>query len=237
MSFFHDLFVDLVDKRLWPIAVVLAGAAIAVPVTLHKPAPAVRATVAPNQQPSTPREPILSGSPVSLGPSGFSDALSGEPLKDPFRQQHLPAPPKSVTSATTTSGGSTSSGTGTTGSGGTSSSGSTSTKRQATPAVKLRLKFGAGGSSLKTYEVAPMTALPSSSNPILIYLGLLKDGKTAEFLVSSDSTPQGDGKCKPSATLCQTLRMQAGDTELLDVDTGSGGTVQYQLEIDQIVKS
>ena len=39
MSFFRSLFQDLVDKRLWPVAVVLVVAAVAVPVVLSKSAP------------------------------------------------------------------------------------------------------------------------------------------------------------------------------------------------------
>jgi hypothetical protein len=118
--------------------------------------------------------------------------------------------------------------------GGTGSGGGGSSKPPSKGSTKVKLRFGTAGTSLKTYELAPLTALPSASNPILIYLGLLKDGKTAAFLVSSDGTPQGDGTCKPSASVCQTLLMKAGDTEFLDLN-GDTGAAQYQLDVLSIV--
>ncbi len=233
MSFARNLLQDLVDKRLWPVAVVLLVAAVAIPVALKKSEPHV-ATVATARQPSTP--PVLPGTPVSLEADGFHDALSGAPLKDPFRQQHVPKPPASVTAQVQPS--QTSSSTGSSGSGSTggssSSGGGGSSKPPASGSTKIKLRFGTAGTSLKTYELAPLTALPSASNPILIYLGLLKDGKTAAFLVSSDGTPQGDGTCKPSASVCQTLLMKAGDTEFLDLN-GDTGAAQYELDVLKVV--
>jgi hypothetical protein len=236
VSFFRSLFQDLVDKRLWPVAIVLVVAAVAVPVVLKKSEPQAD-TVAAARQPS-PKAPVLSGTPVSLQSDGFHNALSGAPLKDPFRQQHLPKPPKSVTAAVATS--QTSSSSSSTGSpsggstGGSRTGGGGSSKPPAQGSTKVKLRFGPAGTALKTYELAPLTALPSASNPILIYLGLLKDGKTAAFLVSSDGTPQGDGTCKPSASVCQTLLMKAGDTEFLDLNADTGAA-QYELDVLDIV--
>jgi hypothetical protein len=233
VSFLRSLLQDLVDKRLWPVAVVLVAAAVAVPVVLKQSEPKVDA-VAAARQPSTP--PVRPGSPVSLQADGFHDALNGAPLRDPFHQQHLPQPPTSVTAqskptgssspSSAPSGGGTPSGTGN--GGGTS-------KPPAKGSTKVKLRFGAAGATLTTYELAPLTALPSASNPILIYLGLLKDGKTAAFLVSSDGTPQGDGTCQPSASVCETLLMKAGDTEFLDLN-GATGAAQYQLDVLQITR-
>ena len=235
MTFLRSLVQDLVDKRLWPVAIVLVVAAVAVPVVLKKSEPTAK-TVAAAHQPSKPV--VLRGTPVSLQPDGFHNALNGAPLKDPFRQQYLPKPPAvatgqaqpSQTSSSSSSSSPPSSGT----TGGTGSGGGGSSKPPANGSTKVKLRFGTAGTSLKTYELAPLTALPSASNPILIYLGLLKDGKTAAFLVSSDGTPQGDGTCKPSASVCQTLLMKAGDTEFLDLN-GDTGAAQYQLDVLSIV--
>jgi hypothetical protein len=235
MTFLRSLVQDLIDKRLWPVAIVLVVAAVAVPVVLKKSEPQAD-TVAAARQPS--KAPVLSGTPVSLQPDGFHNALNGAPLKDPFRQQYLPKPPAvatgqaqpSQTSSSSSSSSPPSSGT----TGGTGSGGGGSSKPPSKGSTKVKLRFGTAGTSLKTYELAPLTALPSASNPILIYLGLLKDGKTAAFLVSSDGTPQGDGTCKPSASVCQTLLMKAGDTEFLDLN-GDTGAAQYELDVLSIV--
>jgi hypothetical protein len=208
---------------------------VAVPVVLKKSEPHV-STVAGAHQPSQPAP--LPGSPVSLDSSGFRDALSGAPVKDPFRQQHVPKPPSTllaqVTPAQSGSSGSSGSGGSSTGNNTTVNVDNGGSSTPAKTATKLRLRFGKAGSSLKTYELAPLTALPSASNPVLIYLGLLKDGKTAAFLVSSDGTPQGDGQCKPSSSVCQTLLMKAGDTEFLDLNADTGAA-QYELDVEKIV--
>jgi hypothetical protein len=235
VTFIRNLIQDLVDKRLWPVAVVLLVAVVAVPVVLKKSEPQA-SPVAAARQPST--GPVLPGTPVSLQADGFHDALSGAPLKDPFRQQHVPKLTKSVTAAvqasqTTSSSGSSGS-SGGTGTGGTSTGGGGSGKPPANGSTKIKLRFGTAGTALKSYELAPLTALPSSANPILIYLGLLKDGKTAAFLVSSDGQPQGDGTCKPSASVCQTLLMKAGDTEFLDLSNDTGAA-QYELDVLKVV--
>jgi hypothetical protein len=233
VSFLRNLVQDLVDKRLWPVAVVLLVAVVAVPVVLKKSEPKAD-TVAAARQPAT--APVLPGTPVSLQADGFHDALSGAPLKDPFRQQHVPKPPTAITAAVQSSPtGSSSPSPGGTGTGGTGNgNGGGSGKPPAGGSTKVKLRFGTAGTALKTYELAPLTALPSSSNPILIYLGLLKDGKTAAFLVSSDGQPQGDGTCKPSASVCQTLLMKPGDTEFLDLSNDTGAA-QYELDVLKVV--
>jgi hypothetical protein len=235
VTFLRNLLQDLVDKRLWPVAILLIVAAVAVPVVLKKSEPQVGA-VAAAQQPSTP--PVLPGTPVSLESDGFHNALNGAPLKDPFRQQHVPKLVTSISGVQPAQSGSSSSGSssGSSGStGGTGNGGGGSGRPPARGTTKVKLRFGTAGTALKTYELAPLTALPSASNPILIYLGLLKDGKTAAFLVSSDGTPQGDGTCTPSAGTCQTLLMKAGDTEFVDLNSATGAA-QYQLDVLKIVQ-
>jgi hypothetical protein len=88
---------------------------------------------------------------------------------------------------------------------------------------------------MKTYDLVPLSALPSPSGPVLVYLGQQKDGKTSAFLVSSDATPQGDGRCSPSRSVCQTLYMQPGDTAFIDV-AGLDGNAQYELDVKRVVK-
>ncbi len=66
-----------------------------------------------------------------------------------------------------------------------------------------------------------------------MFLGVLQDGKTAVFLVSSDAKAQGDGRCKPSGKTCQTVQLKAGQTEFFDLKT-SAGTVQYELDLIRV---
>ena len=76
-------------------------------------------------------------------------------------------------------------------------------------------------------DVKRLQALPSSDEPVLIYLGVLKDKKTAVFLVDSGVIAQGDGTCMPSRTTCETIHIKEGETEFFDVapeDAGDGTT-------------
>ena len=80
--------------------------------------------------------------------------------------------------------------------------------------------------------------LPSADEPVLIYLGVLKDGKTAVFLLDHDVEAIGDGVCKPTAEACETIRLRAGETEFFDVRDADGQVVaQYQLDLVKIHKS
>ena len=118
MSFFQAIWTDLREKRLWPIAVGLIAAIIAVPVVLAKsgsktpssPAPAIAGGAHPSQDPGLPV--------ISVETSVAPSSLRGLSKHDPFTQQTV------TTSTTTTASTSTAAtGTGTTGS--TGSAGST----------------------------------------------------------------------------------------------------------------
>ena len=67
MTFFRDLISDLLTKRLWPVAVLLVGALIAVPVLVSKPAPhdeqaaaAARSTANQAAKESAAAQPVVS---------------------------------------------------------------------------------------------------------------------------------------------------------------------------------
>lgn len=219
---------DLVDKRLWPVAVALVAALVAVPVLLAKSPDAPKA-------PTTAAHasgPVPAGQVVALATGAGRGLLQAGGLKDPFRQQHLPAPPKTVTTVTASTA-STSSSSSSSSSGGSrgSNSGGGSTKT-ATPkdtTVRAVVRFGPAGAQLSERTIESGTPLPSTGAPLVIYLGLLPDGKRAQFMVSSDANAQGDGTCSPSANVCATVTMKAGQTEFLDVTNGSSSR-QYQLD-------
>ena len=83
-----------------------------------------------------------------------------------------------------------------------------------------------------------LKALPSAEDPVLVYLGPGKDGKSAIFLVDEGVEAQGDGSCKPSPHNCETIHLAVGDTEFFDVTDESGSvTDQYQLDLLAIKKS
>ena len=103
----------------------------------------------------------------------------------------------------------------------------------------LTVRFGSTEeTSLPKRNLPRLTALPSAEEPILVYLGLEGDGKTAVFLVDASAEPQGDGTCKPNPAVCETIHMRVGDTEFFDVTDETGNvTAQYQLDLLDIKRS
>jgi len=235
MSAVRGVISELVERRLWPLAVLLVAAAIAIPVLLVKPA---------SHAPAPINVAGAAGSALTRPAVNIADSAGGPVVgarKNPFRQQHVPKATASTTGAAnqlgpaTPSGGSTSSGGGTTsGAGGTGGGGSsgvstgTPPPTSSGPTTVLEVRFGPADGHRTTREIAAGSPLPSATNPLLIYLGQTKHG--AAFLVSSDAQPQGDGQCEPDKSICSTLYMKSGDTESFDV-TGPAGTVQYQLDV------
>jgi hypothetical protein len=242
---------DLVERKLWPIAVLLLAAAVAVPVYLGRTSPAEPTLPAASLQADAGK---VSKAAVKVedGPAG--DDRPGA-VRNPFKQQHLPKKPAAPAAAPTdTPAADQPAGSGSGGSGGSDgsqpspSSGGTGgsdngSSKPTTPAgdpldiYHLSLRFGrAESTQLKTYhDVARLSPLPTADNPFFVYTGVLKDGKTAVFLLSSDATATGDGHCRPSSKSCQTIEVKEGDTEFFDL-TVNGEPVQYQLDVVKVFK-
>jgi hypothetical protein len=234
MNAVRGLLRDLVARRLWPVAVLLIAAVVAVPVYLGKSSSNDAATPPIASAPATDK---ASKAAVTLEDTP-ADGTGRGSVRNPFTQLHVPkvtTPTPSATSATETpaaSGGS---------SGGTSpssggSDGSTTpapaadSNKDALDTYHLTLRFGKAGNLKTLNDVARLSPLPSADNPFFVFTGVLKDGKTAVFLLSSDADATGDGHCKPSPQSCQTIEVKQGDTEFFDLKVG-GQDVQYQLDV------
>ncbi len=59
--------------------------------------------------------------------------------------------------------------------------------------------------------------MPDDELPLLVYMGLTKDGKRAKFLVDAAVEVDGDGNCKPHRSNCEVIELAVGETEFLDV--------------------
>ena len=102
---------------------------------------------------------------------------------------------------------------------------------------RVNLRFGQPGAMKSVHDVPRLTPLPSVEDPFFVYLGVKEDGKTLVFLVSSDAKATGDGKCQPTQDSCETIEMKVGDTEMFDVTTEGVGVQQYQMDVVSIKKS
>lgn len=279
----RNVYEDLVDRRLWPVAVVLLLALIAIPVVLANPAssPAPTASV-PVLPPSGPGEmtPFVGQPVVQLSSAPQSTRrLNHLHALNPFVQRHVAVLP-SVTGVTganasstlgpaklgasassagpaVSSAGPSSAGVGSSAasvhssaspipsgpaSGASSSSPPPSSPTPSAPppaphhartyvVSSVDVRFGAAGATARRQTLHRLDLLPSRAHPVVVFLGLLTDGKTAEFLISSRARVQGDGQCVPSSRDCRTVLLKAADTEFFDVIADDGSDQQFQLDL------
>jgi hypothetical protein len=250
----RSLWDELVERRLWPIAIVLVVALIAVPVVLSKPA-----------KEAAPPPPIAAGTGAGSPGLAFQPAVTTDGMKssqirkrlrsfkrkNPFTPQGLSAgggggggdagaATVNLNGATpispTDSGASTGSltdGSSTTGgteqSGGSTGSGGTTTETFYYH-YTVDVKFGKTDNP-DTKTLTEFRALPSSDNPIVVFMGVKNDGKTAVFLVTADASTLGDGTCSPTDTECTFLYLQKDDKQTIEAVDVDGGITSYVLEL------
>jgi hypothetical protein len=240
MSQLRDLLNDLVEKRLWPLALLLVAGLVAVPLVLAKSSPSGSATPPPPATAAAPASAPAPGEPVVSVAQGSPDSAPlGGHAKDPFKQQYVPAATTPTTTTSTTASSTTStpspSGGGSTGSGGGGATPAPAPKPVLYAIAHIDVRFGKAAGTLRTYhDVARLTALPSAGNPIAIFLGMRKDLKTAVFMLSTDVHAQGDGRCTPSRSDCEAIELKEGQTELLDVAANDGKVTQYELDLVKV---
>jgi hypothetical protein len=252
----QDIWADLRDRQLWPVAALLLLALVAVPVVLVKPA-----EEAPSQA-ATPRAAGASGDP--LAQQAVVKAFDSKPLvrisnldqfsaKDPFKPMaQLAAVDKALTDAAGGSGaqpgsaggaggGSSDGGapggapdSGTPGTGtpdsGTPGDGGGTTKppRKYTYTVDLTFVDGEKAKHHKSFDRLGM--LPSAGSPLLVFLGVDSGGTKAAFLVDSSLQANGEGECSPSTADCGVVYLEPGQEH--GFTEADGHT--YTLRIDQI---
>ncbi|MGI8592879.1 MAG: hypothetical protein ACR2ML_00655 [Solirubrobacteraceae bacterium] len=254
MPFLRNLVHDLVEKRLWPVAILLAAALVAVPMLLKSDPEAASA-------PAT--------SPAARAPAGTAEVLDAVALAKPERTRlrlggrrnpfQEPGGGSSASKGDATNadpplgglqaitdeptGGDLGSSDRGSPDGGTvppdtTGPPSSEDKEQPTgiPTWTLDVYFGPVEELAELTAIQPGTGIPSNDEPLLIFVGSI-DGKTATFLPSSDAVPlpEGDGTCSPSARACNELKLKPGQTAVFDVATDSG-TKQYVLEVSKLVK-
>jgi hypothetical protein len=249
-NFLVQLWHDLREKRLWPVAVVLLLALIAIPVALSKtseeppaapPAPAAKAA---------PSDELKGLASVTLdkGELDTGSTLNTFDPTNPFRP-----PAKVIRRATQTESSSTpdagpssgadagtpsrdveSGGGGQTDAGGDSSGGDGTQPREQTQQYTyvLDVMFSVNGRTRQVKGMERLGMLPNEANPLLIFLGVTPNAGNAVFLVDSTLHAAGEGKCKPSADDCAYLQIGAGSIHEFTNDDGDS----YRLRIDEIRK-
>jgi hypothetical protein len=253
--FLLDLWQDLRDKRLWPVAVVLLAGLVAVPVLVAKPAaePAAPTVPAANLPEDTKREALAALAKVKLGEdAGAKGSTLG--VFDPDNPFKLPkgamkeessdssaGSPGDGTSAggdNSSSGGSGSDdGSGTTGGGTTGGTPGGGTTGGGTPGGQTETKvykyvvdakFTANGRTRRVRGLEKLDMLPSESSPLLIFMGVTAKGSDAVFLVDSTLEAAGEGRCKPSPSECAFAYIGPGSEYVFTEEDGDTYTIQIE---------
>jgi hypothetical protein len=260
MSALTNVWRQLVERRLWPVAILLIAAVAAVPLALAQE-PEPTAPAAPATAENSSGETALAVEPIVAQATAADRGKRRKVLgarKNPFgvaatEESASAAAPNSngTTTAQEPQTGNESAGTSpapSTGAGSAPSGGASEPAPSAPAAPKpqprkyslqeLTVRFGSSDGTAGRQSLKRLAPLPSAEQPVLIYLGVLKDGKTAVFLVDHGVNAVGDGECKPTPDECDTLRLREGETEFLDVtdETGAVGA-QYQLDLVKIHKA
>ena len=249
---------QLVRRRLWPVAVLLVAALAAVPVMLAR-------------SPEAPVPPVIGADAVtSKADDGIAEPVVAEvtpedrarrrrvlgSVNDPFRPARAKKTtvdePKTEAAPKTEQPPS----------GGVEvklppvgggSGGSVGVPVPTDPVAPVKLftagtvivRFGeAKGEQSARFAIKKLEPVPDVELPLLIYMGLTKDGKRAKFLVDASVEVEGDGTCKPHASNCEVIELSVGETEFLDVidpeaeaDDEDRVTAQYQLDLVDIKRA
>ena len=246
-----DMWDDLREKRLWPVAAVLLLAVIAVPLFVIKPASEPSPSGAapqPRQAQSTPAVGVVDDA------SRESSRLGLFGKKDPFRPPAATlAPSTSAGGATgssaagasppspTSAGSSPASGSAPGPSGGSGSTGGGSGPAPA-PGGRLRrttytyvvdLDFGREGRTRLRRGVPRLKVLPSARSPVAVFLGVSANAKPAVFLLNAAFEQRGEGTCRPSRARCTFLHLST-DAEKNGHRIVDGNGVTYMLRLRAI---
>jgi hypothetical protein len=242
MKLLTDTWRQLVQRRLWPVALLLLGALVAVPFVLAKspePAPVATAPAAPAaagvKASAASADPIVSmvsdedsaSARRSLGPR-HNPFASSAPKHKAKKTESSDAPkPEETPSAEAPA----------TGSGGGSPAPTTPTvpaePTTTVPAGSIAVRWGASdGTELPRTTLQRDEELPGDSG--IVFTGLKNNGKTAVFMLGDGVKAEGDGTCNPKAT-CETIELNVGETEFFEWE-GDVDATQFELDLVKIYK-
>jgi hypothetical protein len=240
-----DVYYDLKDRHLLPVAVILLVAIVAVPIAIsdgsgsEEPLPAEAGA---SQGAATTTGALVAKATPGL--RAYQRRLDGRGATDPFRSmgggesEGDGGEPEAENSATgvVESGSTESSAPSTYIQPETGGGGAPAQDRLVhySYAIDVRITGGKGDEKKTTVRknLPALTMLPSRETPAIVYMGSTKDGKKAVMTVSSDvKAVFGDARCVLGSETCQMLAMETG---LPETFVYGGAEKTYTIELLKI---
>jgi len=244
-SFLVDIYWDLRDRHLLPLAILLIVALIAMPFLLRGGSSesevegeAGTGTAATASGAGTTQADAL----VARSAPGLRDyrrRLDELESKNPFKQQYEQTESEGGNEAGATGSEATPEtySTGSPSSSGGSSNTPSSNLTYFSFAIDVRVSGGENGESNVRHDLPELTMLPSRETPAMIFMSVTKDRKKALMLISSDVQALfGDSKCVLGSQTCQMLALEIGLPETV-VYGGAGKTYTIELRKIDLVES
>jgi hypothetical protein len=251
-TFLLDLWQDLRAKRLWPVAVALLAATVAVPVVLFKPA---SSTPAPNTAAVASNDDKLPA--VTLDASSVNGShLDVFKQKNPFSSEGdviggaggaggenplTDSVGKAVDKAGDAAGGGSGGG-----GGSTTPSGDTSGPAPTGPDGKpmepgvhyftytADVEFGPRGRT-KTYKgLQELDLLPDGDSPVVAFMGVRSGQKAMFFIADPAFRADGEGQCSPSPDNCMFVYLSKDEDHNEETLSAQNGRVEYVLELKDL---
>lgn len=248
MNVITDTLRQIVRRKLWPVALLLVAALVAVPLLLAKQPEADTVSQAANAKTVEPLPAtFVSAETADAAETAKRRRVLGA-VKDPFEPDELPKVKKAKKTATEDE---TKPVTPTTdetpasdGSGGATppvSAAPTATPAPTVtiPAFSVKVRFGTTeAEDLSESTIERLSVLPDEENPVIVYRGVVDGGKAAIFELTGDVEAEGDATCSPTPEDCQYIKLRAGETEFLTIGdtTDEATTTQFQLDLVKIYK-
>ncbi len=256
MSPLRQISDDLRKKRLWPVALALVVALIAIPLLIGGGS----SDAGESQLAATPAADVAEAADPAVELVG-PPAVRSRPgkLRDPFRRTKK-AKKAAASSSSSGSGSGSASGSGsfstkttkagtatggasTKPSGGAATSPSTSPTRVVAPSnvpsiasrsVYETVARFSGASHDYEHPLDRLAVLGAKANPALLYLGVSRGGEYAVFLLGPDATAGGDDGACIVADTCRAIGLRKGDKLEVEVAEAGGPTLHYKLELTSL---
>jgi hypothetical protein len=250
--FLSDLYWDLRDRRLLPLAALVVVAIVAVPFLLggksdESASPDRRAVTPPTVESDGARASKLVAVEAAPGLRNYHKRLSHRSPNNPFKQRYT-APQLAgsdlggeLSSTSSTSGGMTDSKTTTTtttstteSGGGAAPSGELHYYSSAADIKVVRSETKADGSVVHDkpvvhHRVLPPAPVPGEKQPAVVYMGVARNHKPLLLVSDAVKGVFGDGVCLAGEAVCQLLEVEKGVPETFVY--GEDGKVRFKITI------